>query len=54
MPDPYITKPQVYVVGRQIIVEEEVHRFLGDEGMVFTTDTEAAAEVLAEIAGRTC
>jgi thymidylate synthase (FAD) len=54
MPDPYITKPRVYLVGRQIIVEEEVHRFLEDEGMVFTTDTQAAAEVLAEIAGRTC
>ena len=29
-------------------------RFLEDEGMFFTTDTQAAAEILAEIAGRTC
>lgn len=50
----YITKPKVYVVGRQMVVSEEVHRFLADEGMVFTTDTEAASEVLSEIAGRTC
>jgi thymidylate synthase (FAD) len=54
MPDPYITKPKVYVVGRQTVVPEEVARFLQDEGLVFTTDTRAAAEVLAEIAGRTC
>ncbi|MEJ2006624.1 MAG: FAD-dependent thymidylate synthase [Acidobacteriota bacterium] len=52
--DPYITKPKVYLLGRQSVVREELARFLDDEGMVFTTDTEAAAEVLAEIAGRTC
>ncbi|MGA2629281.1 MAG: FAD-dependent thymidylate synthase [Terriglobia bacterium] len=52
--DIYITKPKVYVVGRQQIVSEEVHRFLADEGLVFTTDTEAAAEIVSEIAGRTC
>lgn len=52
--DIYITKPRVYVVGRQAVVNDEVHRFLADEGMLFTTDTEAASEVLSEIAGRTC
>jgi thymidylate synthase (FAD) len=52
--DPYITKPKVYVVGRQTVAEEELQRFLEDEGVVFTTDAQAAAEVLAEIAGRTC
>jgi len=50
----YITKPKVYVVGRQSIVSEEINRFLADEGMLFTTDTETASEVLSEIAGRTC
>jgi thymidylate synthase (FAD) len=50
----YITKPRVYVVGRQSVVSEEVHRFLSDEGMLFTTDTDRASEVLSEIAGRTC
>jgi thymidylate synthase (FAD) len=52
--DPYITEPQVYLVGRQVIADEELARFLQDEGMTFTTDASAAAEVLAEIAGRTC
>jgi thymidylate synthase (FAD) len=54
MPDPYISKPKVYLVGRQVIVSEELGRFLQDEGLAFTTDAPAAAEVLAEIAGRTC
>ena len=52
--DPYITRPKVYVLGRQTVVPEELNRFLGDEGVQFTTDTETAAEVLTEIAGRTC
>jgi thymidylate synthase (FAD) len=52
--DLYITQPKVYVMARQSIVSEELHRFLSDEGLVFTTDTETAAEVLTEIAGRTC
>jgi thymidylate synthase (FAD) len=52
--DPYITRPKVYVLGRQAVVSEELDRFLTDEGVRFTTDAEAAAEILAEIAGRTC
>ena len=52
--DPYITKPKVYLLGRQTVAEDELARFLSDEGMTFSTDTRAAAEVLAEIAGRTC
>ena len=52
--DPYITKPKVYLLGRQMVVQEELARFLDEEGLSFTTDTEKAAEVLAEIAGRTC
>ena len=54
MVDPYITKPKVYLVGRQTVVEEELARFLQDEGVLFTTDTRFAAEILTEIAGRTC
>ena len=53
-PDLYVTKPKVYLLGRQAVVEEELTRFLGDEGLQFSTDTSEAAEVLAEIAGRTC
>jgi len=54
MSDPYITKPKVYLLGRQAIVEEELKRFLDDEGVAFTTDTRVAAEILNEVAGRTC
>ena len=54
MSDAYVTKPKVYLLGRQAVVEEELARFLADEGVVFTTDTNVAAEVLNEIAGRTC
>ncbi len=53
-PDPYITRPKVYLLGRQVVVEDELARFLNDEGLQFSTDTPQAAEVLAEIAGRTC
>ena len=41
MPDPYVTKAQVYVMGRQTVVSEELARFLQDEGLAFTTDTQA-------------
>lgn len=54
MSDAYITKAKVYLLGRQAVVEEELARFLNDEGMLFTTDTQVAAEILNEIAGRTC
>ncbi len=53
-PDLYITKPKVYFVGRQTVVKDELARFLQDEQLVFTTDTDVAAEMLSEIAGRTC
>lgn len=53
-PDIYITRPKVYLLGRQAVVDEELARFLSDEGLQFSTDTTAAAEVLSEIAGRTC
>lgn len=50
----YVTKPQVYLVGRQTVVAEELGRFLDDEGMTFATDTRVAAEILNEVGGRTC
>jgi thymidylate synthase (FAD) len=52
--DAYICKPKVYLVGRQSVAQDEVARFLADERMVFTTDAPAAAEALAEMAGRVC
>src|SRR5215467_9930020 len=54
MSNPYITKPKVYVLGRQVVVADELGRFLNDEGVLFSTDTSLAAEVLTEVAGRTC
>ncbi|MGH9405783.1 MAG: FAD-dependent thymidylate synthase [Terriglobia bacterium] len=51
---PYVAKPQVYLLGRQAVVREELARFLSDEGLAFSTDTDVAAEVIDEIAGRTC
>jgi len=54
MSDPYITQPKVYVIGRQVVVAEELARFLNDEGVLFSTDSSLGAEVLAEVAGRTC
>lgn len=50
----FVTKPQVYLLGRQAVVQEELARFLDAEGMSFTTDSAAAGEVLNEVAGRTC
>ncbi|MGH9353434.1 MAG: FAD-dependent thymidylate synthase [Terriglobia bacterium] len=50
----WVTKPQVYLLGRQAVVEEELARFLNDEGMLFSTDTTVAGEILDEVAGRTC
>lgn len=52
--NPYIAEPRVYLMGRQVVVDEELTRFLDDEGLVFTTDSKVAAEILNEIAGRTC
>ncbi len=52
--DRIVTEPRVYLVGRQQIDENMLHAFLDDEGMRFETDTEVPAEILAEVAGRTC
>lgn len=52
--DPYISKPKVYLVGRQHVASDELARFLADEGMVFSTDAPAGGEALAEVAGRVC
>ena len=46
--------PRVYLVGRQTVDEGAVARFLSDEGVAWDTDAAAAAERLAEMAGRVC
>ncbi len=51
----FIRKPQVYLVGRQTISEEELSRFLKDHKIdSWQTDTEVGAEQLCEVAGRIC
>jgi thymidylate synthase (FAD) len=49
-----VREPKVYLVGRQVVSDEEVARFLADEGRSWETDTEVGAERLAELAGRVC
>ena len=51
---PYVNRTKVYLLGKQAVLDEELNRFLEDEGMAFSTDTPVPAEVLAEVAGRTC
>jgi thymidylate synthase (FAD) len=50
-----IREPSVYMIGRQVIDDAEIERFLGDHGVdSWATDTEVAGEKLMEIAGRVC
>jgi thymidylate synthase (FAD) len=49
-----ITEPAVYVVGRQTIDDDQLNRFLSDHGVTWQSDSEVAAEVLTETAGRVC
>ncbi len=49
-----IREPTVYLVGRQQIHDAELDRFLADHGVSWQSDTEVAAEYLAETAGRVC
>jgi thymidylate synthase (FAD) len=51
----YITEPQVYLVGKQVVNDAELDRFLGDEEVSnWKTDTEVGGEKLVEVAGRLC
>ncbi len=50
-----IRRPTVYLVGCQTLRKDEIARFLQDHDVEgWTTDTEVAAEVLPEVAGRLC
>jgi thymidylate synthase (FAD) len=49
-----IREPIVYLVGRQTVNDTELDRFLADHGVAWESDTEVAAEYLAEVAGRVC
>lgn len=49
-----IHQPSVYIVGRQTVQTAELDRFLADHGVSWQSDSEIAAEVLTETAGRLC
>jgi thymidylate synthase (FAD) len=49
-----IREPSIFVVGRQTIDDGELDSFLADHGVSWESDSEVAAEVLTETAGRTC
>lgn len=49
-----ITAPEVYLVGKQTAEDAELDRFLTDHGVSWESDSEVAAEVLTETAGRVC
>jgi thymidylate synthase (FAD) len=49
-----IREPSVYLVGRQMVDDRVLDQFLADHGVSWQTDTEVAAEHLAEVAGRLC
>jgi thymidylate synthase (FAD) len=49
-----LREPTVYLVGRQIVDDAYLDRFLADHGVTWQTDTEIAAEHLVETAGRVC
>ncbi len=49
-----IHSPKVYLVGRQVTIDEKLDEFFEGHNFSWTTDTEIAAEKLCEIAGRLC
>jgi thymidylate synthase (FAD) len=49
-----ITEPTVYVMGKQVVSDAELDRFLSDHGVAWQTDTLVAGEQLVEVAGRVC
>jgi thymidylate synthase (FAD) len=49
-----ITEPSIYLIGKQTVDDAMLERFLGDHGVSWSSDSEVAAEVLTETAGRLC
>lgn len=49
-----ITRPSVYVVGKQQVAEGEMERFLSDHGVSWESDSDVPGEVLIETSGRLC
>ncbi len=49
-----IADPTVYLLSKQTLQPAELDRFLADHGVSWQTDSEVAAEVVTETAGRVC
>lgn len=50
-----ITEPTVYLMGKQVIIQPELTRFLDDHDFSnWTTDSPSDPETLVEVAARTC
>lgn len=49
-----ITDPSVYLVGQQTVDDNSLNAFLADHGVSWESDSDIAAEVLTETAGRVC
>jgi thymidylate synthase (FAD) len=49
-----ITEPSVYLVGKQMLNQAELDRFLADHGVAWKSDSDVAAEVISEANGRIC
>jgi thymidylate synthase (FAD) len=49
-----LREPTVYLVGRQVVNDAEIDRFLAEHGVAWQTDTSVAGEYLSEVAGRVC
>jgi thymidylate synthase (FAD) len=50
-----ITEPRVYHVGSQVVDDDELSKFLADEGVSgWVTDSDVGGQKLVEISGRLC
>lgn len=49
-----LTEPEIYLVGKQVLNDSGLERFLDDHGVSWESDSEVAAEVVTETAGRVC
>jgi thymidylate synthase (FAD) len=54
LPIRILTEPAIYLLGKQTLVDAELDRFLADHGVSWESDSEVAAEVVTETAGRVC
>lgn len=49
-----ISKPKIFIIAKQELNQGEIARFLEDESLQWSTDTDVPGEIIAEMAGRLC